>query len=282
MVGAAPKFAQETRLRFLDGLLFWEGRANRRDLIAEFQISPAQVTIDFREYLEAAGPDRVTYDTTQKLYLATDAFEPIYGQPDISSWIQRSAKGHSDQFDQVQPLARATDGATIAALHRAIRDRRAISITYMTFARGEEEPRWIAPTALVSDGLRWHVRAYCFKRKEYRDFVVSRINLQVGEGLSAMSARADQDSAPVDLAWNTFIELDLVPAPDLNGLQAMAVRHEYGFEGECLTVRVREALEFYALRSWRVCEPESRVVVGARRVLPSVKDLNEGMGLPHA
>ena len=152
----------------------------------------------------------------------------------------------------------------------------------MTFARGEEEPRWIAPTALVSDGLRWHVRAYCFKRKEYRDFVVSRINLQVGEGLSAMSARADQDSAPVDLAWNTFIELDLVPAPDLNGLQAMAVRHEYGFEGECLTVRVREALEFYALRSWRVGEPESRVVVGARRVLPSVKDLNEGMGLPHA
>ena len=267
MAGPAPKYAQETRLRFLDGLLFWEGRANRRDLMAEFQISPAQVTIDFREYLEAAGPERVSYDTKQKLYLATEAFTPIYGEPDISAWVKRSARAKAEQVDQVQPLARAIDGATMAELRRAIRDKRAIPILYTTFARGEEEPRWIAPTALASDGLRWHVRAYCFKRQDYRDFVVSRINRRVGKGRPAIEAAPSTEHLPQDIAWNRFIELDLIPAPHLNALQAAAVRHEYGLVAECLTVRLREALEFYALRRWRLDQSDSRMIVSERRVV---------------
>ena len=266
MVGSAPKFAQGTRLRFLDGLLFWEGRANRRDLMSEFQISPAQVTIDFREYLEAAGPRRVTYDTKQKLYLASEAFTPIYGEPDISTWLERSAKVNTEQVDQIQPLARVIDGVTMAELHRAIRDRRAVPIRYMTFERGEEEPRWIAPTAFASDGLRWHVRAYCFKRQEFRDFVVSRIDRRVDEGREVVEAAPSMVDLPDDFAWNTFVELDLIPAPHLNALQAAAVRHEYGFEGEYLTVSFRQALELYVLTRWRLDLPGNRVVIANRRI----------------
>ena len=37
------------------------------------------------------------------------------------------------------------------------------------------EIRLIAPHTLVYTGMRWHVRAYCEKNGQYRDFVLSRL-----------------------------------------------------------------------------------------------------------
>lgn len=41
-------------------------------------------------------------------------------------------------------------------------------------ATPEAEIRLIAPHTLVYSGMRWHVRAYCDKNHDYRDFVLSR------------------------------------------------------------------------------------------------------------
>ena len=70
---------------------------------------------------------------------------------------------------------------------------------------------------------------------------------------------------PLDSAWKTFVELDLVPAPALGVAQAAAIRREYGFAKHTLTVRVREALVFYAIRRWGLDRRDSRLSIFAQR-----------------
>src|SRR5258708_24546468 len=84
----SPRFAQETRLKYLDSLLFWEGRANRIDLIEKFQISPAQAALDLRRYLESADARSVTYDTRAKRYEATHHVKPVFVLPAPDAWLR--------------------------------------------------------------------------------------------------------------------------------------------------------------------------------------------------
>jgi predicted DNA-binding transcriptional regulator YafY len=57
---------------------------------------------------------------------------------------------------------------------RAIHAKRPVAIRYHSMSSGESE-RVIVPFALVDTGLRWHVRAFDRKSREFRDFVVTRI-----------------------------------------------------------------------------------------------------------
>lgn len=44
----------------------------------------------------------------------------------------------------------------------------------MSFSTPDGETRLIAPHTLIYTGMRWHVRAYCERNRDYRDFVLSR------------------------------------------------------------------------------------------------------------
>ncbi|MEG6796428.1 WYL domain-containing protein, partial [Pseudomonas aeruginosa] len=71
----------------------------------------------------------------------------------------------------------------------------------------EVETRLIAPHTLIYTGMRWHVRAYCEKNRDYRDFVLSRFR---GEP-DLMDAPSEHTRA-LDKGWNT--PLTVVIAPD--------------------------------------------------------------------
>src|ERR1700675_1580708 len=103
----SPRFAQEARLKYLDNLLFWEGRANRIDLIEKFQISPAQAALDLRKYLESADARSVTYDTRAKRYEATHQFRPVFGLPSPEDWL-RENRMDANQIDVLPTLGRHT------------------------------------------------------------------------------------------------------------------------------------------------------------------------------
>ncbi len=256
MSQSPPRYAHEARLRFLDGLLFWEGRVNRRDLIDAFRVSQPQAALDLKAYLATLASGQVFYDTRQKRYEATPSFRPIYGIPDIGPWLERSRlRGLS--IEVLPTLDRPLDCDLMAKVYRAIRDRAAIGIAYQTMRRAEVEDRPVTPTAFVSDGQRWHVRAYCHLRKGYRDFVLSRIALS--EALMTEGHRTAPP--PIDLDWETWVTLWLAPATHLEDNQRRAVCWDYGITKGHLTVQVRRALEFYAMRRWGLDRPESRLSI---------------------
>jgi len=43
------------------------------------------------------------------------------------------------------------------------------------FRNAAAQPGWLRPHALGHNGARWHVRAWCEKNGDFRDFTLSRI-----------------------------------------------------------------------------------------------------------
>lgn len=240
------------RLRFIEDRLYWEARINRSDLIDSFGISPAQAAIDFREYLKLAG-DGVTYDTRAKAYLASSSFKPVLQEIDARERLIELAQNGDPFTVQLPQLNRSLPGDIAARIRRAARDGRRIRIEYQSLTRPKPKMRWIAPSRLVSDGERWHARAWCYERKEWRDFVLARILSLKGEEPAG--------EVPHDDEWDTKVALVLRPASWLSKEQKSAVAHEYGMKSGVLTIVISKALRLYAVRRWGLDHKDARLEI---------------------
>jgi predicted DNA-binding transcriptional regulator YafY len=129
----------------------------------------------------------VFYDTRQRRYEASASFSPIFGTPSLEAWLERSRRAGL-AIEVLPTLDRPLDADLMARLYRAIRDRVTVHVAYQTMRRATAEDRILTPTAFVSDGQRWHVRAYCHLREAYRDFVLSRIALSPDQSQSGVRA----------------------------------------------------------------------------------------------
>jgi hypothetical protein len=240
------------RLRFIDSRLFWEARINRADLIEAFAISPAQAALDFRAYLERAGAG-VVYDTRAKSYVTTDDYEPVFLQPDGHEMLSEFAASGDPLTAALHKLERPLDPRIAARVRRAARDSRRILISYQSFTRPAASKRWIAPGRLISDGERWHARAWCFEREQWRDFVLARIK--------AIYAEEQAGELPADVAWQELVEVVLRPAEHLSPSQMAAVEREFGMKEGRLLVRLPRAMLIYARRRWDVDRADSRLTL---------------------
>ena len=71
-------------------------------------------------------------------------------------------------------FCRWLSGTMLRPILLACREGLRLESEYVSLANPEVEIRVMAPHTLVFTGMRWHVRAYCEKNREYRDFVLSR------------------------------------------------------------------------------------------------------------
>lgn len=122
----------------------------------------------------------------------------------------------------------------------------AVSIDYTSHTSGYSS-REIAPFALVNDGLRWHIRAFDRKSKEFRDFVISRV---LKSQLIEDSQILHHEQSAADIQWNRIVELDLVPHPNQEYLEI--IENDYGMTGGALHLKLRAAIAGYVLRQWIV------------------------------
>jgi len=116
-----------------------------------------------------------------------------------------------------------------------------IQMTYQSMNQPVPSERTISPHAIAFDGSRWHIRAYCHQREDYRDFVFARI-LEITLG----------ESSPIDPAtdsvWQREIEAVIEPHPALLPAHRRAVELDYGMTNGRLVLKTREALLLYVLR----------------------------------
>jgi hypothetical protein len=250
------KHAQRERLLYLDRCFTWRGRANRRDLMDRFEVSVAQAAIDFRTYLSLAGRAGPVYDRERKTYVARPDHRPLVPEATLGGWEGAVRDRAPDEFSQLPLLTRAAEPTIMARLSRAMVEGEALQIRYTSMTTGEDGQQWIAPTRFASDGVRIHVRAYSFKHNEYRDYVPARIH----DG-TAMQTRPAPSPMPFDADWHTTARIRLAPLRSLSPDQARAVRREFGFKAETLTIEIRKALEFYIERRWDLKQKGSRLEI---------------------
>ncbi|MCP4318632.1 MAG: WYL domain-containing protein [Hyphomicrobiales bacterium] len=248
------KHAQRERLEYLDRLLFWNGAATRSSLIDQFGISNPQAALDFKTYLKASDNEALRYDASSKQYLATERFSRLSGEATTDELEELLGGDRGALFEVLPDLQRTQNVRVFRPLYRAVIAKEAVEIVYQSMRQPEPETRWIAPLRFASDGVRLHLRAWCYTRQDFRDFIPSRIDASK----SFFNQREALD-VPKDEDWFTWAIMKLKPHRDLTTDQKRVVRIEFGFDGDCLELRTRKALEFYTKRRWGLDQESPRL-----------------------
>lgn len=261
---AFPK-ATQRRFEFLEWRLFWERGLRRAGLESTFGISTPQASVDLRNYRELA-PDNIDYDASEKTYVPGPRFKPKLLNLSADRLLLQlraylmGALGRQDlwfseppSMDGAPDLVRSVQPETLQRILNAIRQRRKLEIDYRSLTN--ERRRTIAPHALAFDGHRWHVRALCCEKDDFRDFVITRISA------IDLGARIDFDPAE-DVEWARKVVLELAPHPGLNADQRAAIECDYGMTDGGRAVEMRIALSYYFIKRLNL-DLESRLPEGA-------------------
>lgn len=235
---------QIQRLRFIEDRLFWTGSLTSKDLTEVFGVHRSVASRDFRVYQEMA-PRNMLYDRSRRCFVAGRQFLPVFESPSVNRLAAHSVLG--DRFPGSDPvfhwlpqIHRHIDSAVTRNVGECIRSEKDLLINYRSMMNPEGQERWISPMALVSDGYRWHTRAYCHLRNDYRDFVIGRI-------ASADHTRPRDNILPDDEDWNEIVNLHIIPHPELTEAQQTLVRSDYKMETQGIVLSCRKSLLHYAL-----------------------------------
>jgi hypothetical protein len=247
------RWGVEQKLQFIEFRLFWEGHVNRSDLIDKFGVSPNQASGDLNRYI-ALAPDNMVYDKSGKTYVRSPTFKAMFLKLDATQYLSQVRSiadgvinpedawiGSIPAFDATPTPSRGVDPVVLRSIVITIRRAGAIEVLYQSMSAPDPEWRWIAPHALAFDGFRWHARSFCEKSSEYRDFVISRI-------LETRQTRAAREQAVLDAAWDEMVKLEVGPHPDLSPNQRRGIELDYGMVNGIVTIPVRRALLYYALK----------------------------------
>jgi len=252
---------QRERLSHIDFKLYFLGELRRADLVKRFETGPAGATRDIAQYREIA-PENLDLDQATKTYRPTPAFSPLFEHPPqrvLTALSQGFGEGIDDQW---RPMVRCEFPNTkmlclpkmsvLAPITRAINRGKAVRLGYTSIDSGWTE-RELVPLALVNIGTRWHVRAFDRKSKEFRDFVLTRMEKPTVLEDSPVLAN---ETSEKDDQWNRIIELELVPHPKHPRPEVVRLDYDLPPDG-VLNVRVRAATAGYMLRRWTVdCSPD--------------------------
>ncbi len=246
------------RLQFIEFRLLWEGHVNRSDLMETFGISVPQSTLDFREYMERA-PNNMDYDKRRRFYFPTTNFTPVYISESADGYLsqlvamgasresQRQCQsipglmGTSPSFDILPVPERCVDSSTLRQILECIRESVSIEIHYQSLSSPASSWRRITPHALASDGLRWHVRAYCHTKEEFRDFVLGRI-------IDIRDKQSSEILGAADTEWNEIVNVTIAPNPELTEDQQKIVERDFAMNMGKTVIVVRRSFLFYLKR----------------------------------
>ena len=239
------------RLQFIEWRLFWEGHINRSDLEERFGVSTPQASVDLRHYKELAGAN-IEYNATQKRYVASKNMRPQFLRVSANHLLLQLRAlanevlrlddlwfSEKPAADVAPEIGRDVRTEVLRRMLDAIRSRRALSVRYQSLTSS----RWrdIAPHAIAFDGHRWHARAWCCERQEFRDFVLTRIE-RLGK-LKPVTFDPEHD-----LEWSRTTKLRLCPHPDLTEEQSQAIQRDYDMREGVREIEIRLSLAYYFIK----------------------------------
>lgn len=246
-------WAARERLRRVEFLSWWRGWVGRSDLVEGFGISPAQASGDLQRY-GGMNPSAMIYHTSRKRYEAVESMVCVLHEPSFEEAVRVFLGGGvaGGRWSVPEPVdarlaivslpVRHVDVGIARRVLMALLEGRRLRVRYQSARTGSDGWRELVPAGLAWDGQRWHVRAWCGSREEWRDFVLGRMAAADWPGEAAGDLPKDKD-------WNTFVTVKLRLNPELSKERREALRMDYGLRGEILELRVRSSMKAYLLAS---------------------------------
>jgi len=263
------------RYRLIEIIALWEGRLTTNHLCHSFQIQRQQASKDINRYNKVIAPGNLVHDKKLKGYRPSAQFKPVFTRGVAEEYLLALANNRElshnfskldlgfDHTEVLQSPSRQVDPEILRALVQAARSGEKIDMGYVSLTSPDEESRIIAPHTLVCTPLRWHVRAYCEKNRDYRDFVLSRFR-----SIHGMEGPSPHRKAQ-DVRWNTAVDIILTPDPRLSPYQRAIVEHDYGMRDGQHRISTRSALVPYVIQQLNLdlskleIKPEAQQIVVA-------------------
>jgi predicted DNA-binding transcriptional regulator YafY len=242
------------RYRYIETIALWEGRLTTRHLCDTFGIGRQQASKDINNYIRQIGPGNLEYDKYLKGYKPTPDFQPQVTRGLADEYLHLVARNNElmnmfeslalnvSNVEVLQHPVRDVKPEVLRPIMQAARQQKRLDCDYVSLNNPDREGRIIVPHTLVYTGLRWHVRAWCEKNQEYRDFVLSRFR-DVPEIMDE-----SEHGAAGDKEWNTPATIRITADPRLSPEQREVVETDYGMENGALCIGIRGKLVPYALR----------------------------------
>ena len=248
------RWEQILRYRYIELIALWEGKLTTRQLCETFGIGRQQANKDLSSYRRALTQGDLIYDASAKHYLPSSNFKPILTQGLASEYLQLAAQqsdvqrilGHlpvaAAAVEVVTAPSRELPPSLLRPIIQAITDCRRIDVDYVSLNNPDREGRIVVPHTLVWTGYRWHVRAWCEKNQDFRDFVLSRFR---GE---ADLMDSSERNASEDNDWQQRVTLQVEPDSRLRADQREVIAHDYNMENGRLLLTTRAKLAPYLLQ----------------------------------
>lgn len=269
--------APKERYEAIEILLLWEGRVSRSRLLDLFNVHATLASRDIAGF-RAEYPDACEVDLSSKGYVSTPSLRPTLTRGVFEEYQRLiGAVGGLDSIAAGVSVESAQFDATtirptlFSRLHRAMRLGLCVRVVYRSMSNPEAHERLIRPHSLIQAGPRWHIRAFCEKAGEFRDFNLGRISaVTMADDMILPGGGEDED-------WHRIVPVRLVPHRDLSAEQARMVREEYMGGTTALVFNVRASLAKYVIQSFRAAvDPERERVPEHLLMLQQPIDLPKG------
>ncbi|HGN2667538.1 TPA: helix-turn-helix transcriptional regulator [Pseudomonas aeruginosa] len=267
------------RYKLIETVVWWEGRLTTGHLMQSFGISRQQASKDINTYINEHASKNLTYDKHLKGYVPSRQFRPLFIDDSASAYLHLLNQNH-ERAPHVEGLAlayahtevlsvpdRTVRPEVLRPLLRACREGLRLECEYVSFTTPSGETRLIAPHTLIYTGIRWHVRAYCEKNRDYRDFVLSRFR-----GIPELMDDQSEHTREDDLGWNTLVPVIIEPDSRLKPEQRSIIEADYGMQDGQLVIEVRGALVQYVLQRYQIDPTKLHTKATAQQIVAANLD----------
>jgi len=248
------------RYQLIELVAFWEGKFTTRHLSERFDISRQQASAILNQYINWAPPNNLVYDSSLKGYIPSDTFTARSCECDFDQYAQLKAEqnfysplANSESQLPIHYLGldhKHVDVHVIRSLITAIREQRRVDIGYVSLNHPDTDGRVIVLHSFIRTPFRWHVRGFCEKNQDYRDFVLTRFRSPCE--LMDKSTHGPEG----DRLWNTWSTLEIKPDERLTQEQQAVIFQDYGMVDGSRRIKIRNALVQYMVAALNI-HPES-------------------------
>lgn len=244
------------RIRDMDVLVRWEGELSNARIREVFGVQAVQSSRLLAAYMAERGGalSRATPRAPVKPSARFDDEVPPTSPDDYLRLLSGAAPSlpGSDLVIDARPSLLSENPRLFADLLSASRSGTGLWITYGSMRSPTGIARAIFPHSLVRAPRRWHVRAWCDLRKEFRDFALGRVLSHTTLEQPAPKLRRQ------DVDWNKFVHLKVVAHPDFGEEHQRLLRREYFAGKTSMSLRVRKALASYVVQDLRLSTDPKR------------------------
>lgn len=242
------------RYRLIEIIALWEGRLTTNHICHSFGIGRQQASKDINTYLRELAPGNLVYDRHLKGYVPSDNFKPKVTTGQVSEYQDFLARQDSlsNTFDSLdlnnsestilRGPQRIIRPEVMRAVVAATRQGRILKAEYASLSPARVQQQTLEPHTLVSVGNSWHLRAWCDKNREFRDFALSRFR-----GTPSVLRQKSRNTRQQDDDWNRQVTMVLMPDSRLNEDQQEIIAADFGMQDQRLELSTRAALAPYLL-----------------------------------